>query len=294
MLIFTILRISIITSVYLMTISANAFAQDMIITTGTDTILCKILRLDKEFISYNFPDSNLNKEFTIARYKTQKVFYANKLIENNTAKAHKYILFKQPDWRVDIGFGYAYFLETAFDQFGPDYANFFEPLRNGKSLYAEVSKFPDIRFGGGLEFQYGHYHHSEENILVFDTSLVFLGKGAVEETAQIFYLQPKGFYAVFSSTWDFVAGGGINFAHLNRTIDVLGERHRYSGESIGIGLSASIDRKISSSFSFGLRSSVGLVLLSTIRQDGQLIELNEENYFSASQFSLSLGLKYLY
>ncbi len=278
---------------FLLLMSFNSLAQDKIITVEGDTIECKIQKLDDGFVVYSFPDSIPSREMTIARYKTSKIYYANKLIEIS-AKKHKYIIFKQPDWRADIGIGYAFFLETALNDFGPDYANFFKPLRNGKMFYAEISKFPDIRFGGGLEFQYGHYNHTQDNIIVFDSLLVFKDIGQINETVQIFYLQPKGYYAKFSSTWDFVAGAGINFTHLDRKIEVIDETFRYSGESIGIGLSAAIDRKLTSNFAVGLRSSLGFVFLSTIRKNGELIELEQENYFSASQFSLSLGIKYLY
>ncbi|QNL21938.1 hypothetical protein HZR84_08295 [Hyphobacterium sp. CCMP332] len=273
--------------------SFKARSQDMIINTENDTIVCKIIHLNDQYIQYHFPDSSIQNVLSIARNKTLKIFYADRVIETANGKSNNYIIFQQPEWRADLGFGYSYFLERPLKDFGPDYEKFFASLRNGHSLYAEISKFPDVRFGAGIEFQIGRYSSSIENVIIYDTLLVFQDIGKVEEEVQIFYLQPKGFYAMFSSTWDFVAGGGITLAHLNRNINVLNEKHSFKGESIGIGFSTAIDRKISTGFSIGVRASLNLVMLTTIRKNGKMIELEEGNYFSASQFSLSLGIKYL-
>lgn len=273
--------------------SFNARAQDMIINTENDTIVCKIIHLNDQYIQYHFPDSSAQNVLTIARNKTLKIFYAERVIETVNGKSNNYIIFHQPEWRADLGLGYSYFLERPLKDFGPDYEKFFASLRNGNSFYAEISKFPDVRFGAGIEFQFGQYGNSQENVVIYDTLLVFQAIGKVEEEVQIFYLQPKGYYAVFSSTWDFVAGGGITLAHLNRNINVLNEQYSFKGESFGIGLSAAIDRKISTGFSIGVRASLNLVMLTTIRKNGMTIDLEEEEYFSASQFSLSLGVKYL-
>ncbi len=266
----------------------------MIIITDNDTVFCKIVHLDNQYVQYKFPDSSAQNVYSLDRINTIKIFYAGREIENRKGKRNNYIIFKQPEWRADLGFGYSYFLERPIEEFGPDYEKFFAPLRNGKSFYAEISKIPDFRFGGGIEFQFAQYSRADENVVIYDSLLVFQDIGKVEESVKIYYIQPKAYYVVFSSTWDFVAGAGLSLAHLNRNINILNEQYSYRGESVGIGFSTAIDRKISTNFSIGLRGSINLVMLTSIRKNGRTIELEEDNYFSASQFSLSLGVKYLY
>lgn len=271
----------------------KCYAQDLIITNEKDTIVCKIQKLENDFIFYR--DTVDTDEKAISSHRVIELYYAGQRVEYESRNTpRKYIIFKQPEWRIDAGYGWSFYLELPTDDFGPGYEEFFNSVRNGNNFYIEVSKYPDIRFGGGLEFQYSNFYSSNNEVTVFDSLLVLKGIGRVQEDVHLFYLQPKGYYSIFSSTWDFTAGGGIILAYLRRTIKLLEDTYAYRGVSFGVGLSAAIDHKLSTNLAVGIRTSIGLAFLSDVQLNGQSIELSEEDYLSASQFSLCFGVKYLW
>ena len=187
--------------IYLLFGISPAFSQDKIITSNDDTLQCKILKLESDFILYK--EKDVSEELAIPRFRVKELYYGEQKVSfERNSKVGKYIIFKQPEWRLDIGAGWAYFLEIPTDQFGPGYEEFFKSIRRGRNIYAELAKYPDIRFGGGLEFQYSNFAASNDEVVVYDSTLVLKGIGRVKEDIHLFYLQPKAYYSIFSSTWD--------------------------------------------------------------------------------------------
>jgi len=266
-------------------------AQDLIVTDRGDSLNCKITKIKKDYIYFAFKFENEVKN-TLLHVDQIKFFEIDFFaIPEFSYKKVKNIKDFQ---KVRLGFfgGPSYMLGKISDDVPEDFIPYYKKLKSGYHLGGDIRFFTSEYFGLGLKYMNFKTQNKIEKIYATNTVTGVTMTGSLEDDITIQYFGPivsAKFHNKNNNIFFLInmSMGYIGYKNYATLID----SYTLTGNTIGEISEFIIDIKIDKNFAFGCGLSYMVGSMSSIKKDGEVIKLEDDEYISVSRIDFSLGLR---
>ena len=268
--------------------------QDVIITTRGDTIHCAILKVNESSIDYSLSTEQAVEYKTIPFSEVAKYQYIFSG-KNKPAESKKTIPgYKK--FRLGLCGGYGYRTASISDQVG-DLESYFEALKSGFTIEANVAFFFNKKYGVGLRYDFFHSKSSMDNI-VFEFDDGHTEIGSMSDDIKINYIGPCFQFRVYNKPENLVFQFGMSAGYMNY-IDkaaILDQKFRITGGTLGFAFMIGMDWHLAENLALTLGFSLDMGSLKKIDiDDGSTkttVELDVGNAESLTKVNVTVGLSF--
>ncbi len=238
-------------------VASHAFAQDILVKNGTDTIRCKILDLNDEQVTYQTQEGGITLRQTLARK------YVTSYMKGYEAAPGVAAPVKKGGFRMALGGGPAIKMGKADPGMASNW-------RLGYTLGGEIGGYFD-EFNG-LALTVNYISHSFSYSVYGDK---------MDEKQNILYVGPT-WIVRYGRTWVGTAHLGLGAVFMNADLGPYGQVVKCKGTAFGTSMGVGIERKISPTSALGASLSM---------TGGKLTRFKDEfgkQYDTGDNYSVSL------
>ena len=269
-------------------------AQDLIVTTGGDSLECQITHIMHNMVHITFLKDSIERKAVLPRNMIAyyAVDYKNEWEEPNPVGN----ISEYPKFRASIGAGLSNLLGKTSDNIPADFIPYTEELKSGNHFAADVTFYVNERIGFGIKYSLFNTKNQLNNIYIVDSAGT-VTYGVMEDNITIQFVGPalgirqtlpRGGAQLVSN----LSLGIITYVDDARVIEKL----RITGSTLGfsgdIGLDFQLEGGVHLGIGFGL--TIGIIKELQVEQGGvsQTVDLNTKEYNNVSRFDLGIGLRY--
>lgn len=274
--------------------SAVAFSQDLIVTTGGDSIHCAITKVKPDFIYFTFRYDGEYRSTLLPRSQVQ--YYREGYYQ--FAEVPKDKLVGAADFTrfsFGIGGGFSYLTGRVSDNIPPDLRDYIKQLKSGYHINADFTFFIIEYLGVGAKYSM-FKTQNDVGIYVEDSSGQII-TGMLEDDMTIHFVGPtfftRGSFKEEKAHFLFGIGAGyLRYKNEAQFIDAFTLTSNTFGMSFDLGMDFRLASRLYMSVAFSY-------MIGTITQyeydDGvikETIKLNKDEYENISRLDLSVGLRF--
>jgi hypothetical protein len=269
-------------------------AQDLIVTTGGDSLECHITHIMHNMVHITLLNDSVESKAVLPRNMIAHyaVDYKNEWEEPTPVDN----ILNPPRFRASIGIGLSNLIGKTSENVPADFIPYTEELKSGNHLGADVTYYVNKRIGFGLKYIFFNTKNQLNNIYVIDSSGT-VTYGSMEDNITMQFIGPslgirqtlpRGGAHLVSN----LALGIITYVDDARVIEKL----RITGSTFGFSGDLGLDFQLEGGFYLGIGFglTVGMIRALEVEQGGvvQKIDLNYSSYNNVSRIDLGIGLRY--
>ncbi len=269
--------------------------QDLIITSESDSINCKITKIktDNIYFTFKYKDEIRNTLLPLdqVKYHQYNFYQISEVPEDEVLENEIY-----PHFRAAINGGWSYRVAKIADNIPSDFEQYMKDLRSGYHYGLDLSYYFSEQLGVG--FKYNNYKSKNEiNNIYVTLPNGSTQYGKISDDISINFVGP------FIST-RLLNADKKNSLLLNLSIGYMGYTDKavltsdftIKGNTVGLCWDIGYDIGVSENFAIGFQFSYMIGILTQYElSDGvntQTVELEKDNYESLSRLDLSIGLRF--
>lgn len=280
----------------LLIITANTiFSQDLIVTTGGDSINCKITNVKAENIYFTFKhkDEIRSTLLPISEVKTHKFNY----YKTSEVSKEKIIMHdKYQHFRFAINGGYSYLTATVSENVPSDFKDYIKALKSGYHFGGDLIYYFTEPLGIGAKYYLFKSSNSLDNIYTEDA----YGNrtyGKMSDDISISFIGPTFSTRLINQNKTGVFLTNISLGYISYSNNkVIIDKYKMTGGTMGLALDAGYDFQLSEEISLGFQiSCLSGTLFQYKWNDGitnEFIKLENGEYESLNRIDFSIGLRF--
>lgn len=269
----------------------SAKAQDLIVTTGNDSLNCKITKVETNYLHYLYTENEQIKNRIIS--KSQVRSYSKNYFY--TAEIPVAEVLSQPrNKRLSLHAGLGYL--TARSENAPsEFDAYLDELRSGIQGGVSFQYYLKEHLGAGIAYTIFHTKAGMENVTVQNTNGQ-MRTGRMEDNIRLWFLGPSFAtrYSLDNKT-TFIANFSLGYLEYRNKF-VLIDNYLITGSTVAFSTELGLDFLIDADLSFGTSLTyTSASIRKVVIDDGRYktpVTLNASNAFNMSRFDLSIGLKW--
>jgi len=272
------------------------FSKDLIVTKAGDSIKCKILNAEDDYLYYNHIEKGQVKD---SKLKMDQV----KFLERNYYKTVKLTraeidsVFKPSRWRFGLGCGYSRW--TAKDPSeSSDLSSYSSKLKNGFNYAADVTYYLNQHWGVGVKYHGFNSSNSLDDYSVTSSD----GKvttGTVSDNEWIQYFGSYGSYRyIFPNNKRivFYTNLGVGYALYRDKGEALTTKGTMMGHTTCVFAAVGYDYFVTKNISLGLALGYDIAVLKKYKVDNgittETVSLDSDSSIGLNTLDVSIGLRY--
>ena len=298
------MKISFLLLLLFLSISYAGVSQDKIITTQSDTIDCKIIKITKKVIYFDMITKNIKSSGKLPLSNVSRYTIESKVSENHETVQKKSVPYQRLRLGLGGGFGYVFASSKEAEQelvdmgFSKKQAqSYYNRLRLGQLGSADLTYFISPNYGMGAKYKFFETSNSQEgfldpqegNNLIYGnlSEKIYVNFfGVTFHTQQCFANQPK---LRLTSTY------ALGLATYRNETDAIVRRFLLTGKSFAADINIGIEYFVRKNISLGMDLSGFYSSIHKLKvNDGTnstTMELDKDNYENISRIDLSFGIK---
>ncbi len=279
----------------LLFISFSAWSQDLIVTTGGDSLNCKITKVKQGHIYFTFKH---NEEIRSTLLPLEGVLNHQFDFFEEREVPEKCVIYTDNYQKVRMALngGYSYRTAGIANSVPSDLRDHTRALKSGYHLGGDISWFFAEQLGVGLNSSLFKASNSTPAYIDVGNGS-FSGITTLNEEVTILFLGPQ-FTTRFlneDKTNAFIMSSSLGY--IGYVDDaVLGEEFKLKGSSLGYVFQLGYDLGLSDKLSLGLQVSLLAGTLTKIKKEqgaySETIKLDEGSYESLSRIDFSVGFRF--
>jgi hypothetical protein len=280
--------------------SCSLAAQDLIVTSGLDSINCKIIRVDQDNIYYSLG----GHESVIALIRVKSClynYYLQKLPKVEPIPDQEEIV-PEPEstsdegslhkrFRFAINSGYSYRTYKISEGLSTDVKEYYNKLRWGFNASVNATYFISNTRGIGLKISAFKTSNELDSVWIFQNG--FLTTGKIGDDITILYIGPTFTTKILGDQdWNlllFTASLGYT-RYINDKVSI--SNYKITGGTLGFSLEVSYDRAISEKLTLGIQASLNGGTLSKISLEDASGSTSYSWNESLVRFDLGIGIRF--
>ncbi len=274
--------------------SSGIFAQDLIVTSYGDSIICKITRVTSENVYFTWKQNNeySSSSFPRSGVKTYKFNFSP---ERKIPKEEKITEREFNSLLISFDGGFSYEVAKLAESIPDDLMDYYQDLKSGSNIGAGISYYPDETVGMGIKYQCFMTSNYLENANV-SSPTGLTGYGALSDHLRIslyglsFTLRslkghhPGTYYLTYYA-------GYVRY----RDNAVFVKPYKIIGNTIGMGMDTGVDIELAENFLIGFQASFLAGGIRKFKVDNgnrvQTVILEKGSFESLYRIDLSIGLR---
>lgn len=248
-------------------------AQDLIVKSNGDSLNCKIVYVESEFIHFTYKDEK--NEMRVSMLPSKQVifhkrnFYStsensqDQAVNDSIAKAQGKNV-NVPYQKIRIGFygGYSYLTAKVRSGFSQEITEYLEELKSGYHFGLDFTYFTSELYGFGLKYSNFGTRNEMEKVTIYDNTTGQSYTGSMRDDITIQFLAPS--FSVRMSSENkkqhFIAHVALGFLWYKNDAIVISP-FTLTGNTIGLQLGASGDFAVAKDvfLGFGLSYLMGSI-----------------------------------
>ena len=271
-------------------------AQDVIITTEGESLDCKIIKVDEEFIYYSYQYQEQTMETLIHRDLVKK-------FKINNSKHHQSSSYTVIDndktftiLRFALNTGPSYRTGRTPKEFSEDVKGYIRKVKMGYHFGGDFNCLFSETVGFGFKYSRFRSTDKAESISFPDAEGNIL-TGSIEEDVTISYMGPSMSTSFFLEPAQslFIANCSIGLIQYKNRASFI-DSYVLRGNNLGFSFDVGFDKSLSKNLACGIKLAyVGGYLTQVEMEKGnekETIMLAEEFYESLSRLDLSVGIRF--
>ncbi len=258
-----------ITLILLFCCYISSQAQDFIVKHRNDTIRCKILDVNDDYIKYQIKSNDVKITASINRKYVSSYFiddnYESEVVDNESNKE------KKSSFRIAFAGGYGYKLGTVLESGDTKSDKMSKDLKSGYDLDGEIQFFFNERHGIALNVS-SMCSSAQTNHMYID------GYGTAstyKETQRVTFVGPA--FACRYDEKDWLFTGSVGLGALFYNVKMEPDEYSLTGSqtSFGMNLGIGAEYKISKHIGIGLKIGYILGSVNSINIESQKVDFDE-------------------
>lgn len=286
--------ISLFSLLVLLALPGWLHGQDLILTTNSDTINCRITKVEPYYIYFTFLKDGKAARTLIDREQVQ--YFSKNYFSHSELPVPIQSHGDFQKFRIDISGGYSYMTAPIHSSVDPGLRSYLKELKSGRHFGAAMSIFFSESVGLGLNYSYMNTRNGAD-ISSYDaeTGNVYYGRLVDDITIQFFAPSLNTRILFGKNDMAFNANLGIGYVAYENEAVVFDAMYIKAGTA-GILFHLGLDIPVNKNIAFGISASYLSAALSsyTITEGGvsSKVELEEDNLEGISRIDLSAGLRF--
>ena len=293
---------------FLLVLSNGINAQDLIVKTNGDSIICAITRVDQSKINYTAKSENGFESFSMQLSEVDYFQYSyrkegSKKIKGSSATVNGTSSTANQSsgasgFRLGFTVGPSYQLAAIEDGLDDLLEDYIRELKWGLSFSLDAQVFINKEFGIGFKFSSFLTDNSLDNIVITDAMGNVIGAGRISDDIRINFIGPSGTFRsvdrngenAFFVTFFIGYMGYMNDAEVIDPITI-------EGSTVGLGFDLGYDIKVDKNLYLGLQLSIYGGSLSEIEVNDvngrRIVEFEDtEDYIGLQRIDFGVGLRF--
>ncbi|MFA6925080.1 MAG: hypothetical protein WC223_12615 [Bacteroidales bacterium] len=276
-------------------ITLKVFSQDLIVNKKGDSLKCKIIKIEKEYIYFTYYYKNSIKDTNLATAQVKE--FISDYYTKPEASSYKNANKKNKIIRIAASGGYSYRVARLSPDIPNDFVDYMKKLRNGYAFSSDIIFHDSKSFWAGFKYSYAKFINEMDNIyIIYPNNSIRYGK--LRDDVTINYIAPSMNFLLFSKNKMTKYILGMSIGYLNyKDNALLIDRYLIKGETVGVTFDYGFDFCLSGSYDLGLLFSFNIASLGVYKiSDGttvRKVQLEKGKYENLSRIDLTIGLRFL-